>query len=193
MFSFILVEKYAHWSREWNHFKFCFLNTDHVMLSGEFFICLCGINAYISMCWEWKFKETIPWSIVRWSVSGKQNVQAKEVYCTAIAPTLGCRVSWGPFVESPESFRVRFAWQFSLCLQNEGISRHETLQLFLLLFPLQQMKRPALQNWQVGVLWMAFWARKFFGLSRNGPLVRCDFIVSRKTFNRNMMEIDRVG
>jgi len=31
MFSFILVENYAHWSRE-----FCFLNTDHVMLLGEF-------------------------------------------------------------------------------------------------------------------------------------------------------------
>ena len=35
--SFILIEKYAHWSREWKHFKFSFLNMDHVMVSGEFY------------------------------------------------------------------------------------------------------------------------------------------------------------
>ena len=43
-------------------------------------------------------------------------------------------------------------------LQNERVSRHETLQLFL--FPLQQMRRPALQNKQVVILRMAFRARK---------------------------------
>ena len=48
-------------------------------------------------------------------------------------------------------------------LQNEGVSRHETLQLFLFLSPLQHMKRPALQNKQAGVLRMAFRARKAFG------------------------------
>ena len=35
------------------------------------------------------------------------------------------------------------------------------MQLFL--FPLQHMKRPALQNTQVGVLRMAFRARKVYG------------------------------
>ena len=40
---------------------------------------------------------------------------------------------------------------------------HETLQLFLFLFPLQHMKRLALQNKQVGVLRMAFRARKVIG------------------------------
>ena len=50
--------------------------------------------------------------------------------------------------------------QFSLYLQNEGVSRHKTLQLLLFLFPLQHMKRPALHNKQVGVLRMAFRARK---------------------------------
>ena len=42
---------------------------------------------------------------------------------------------------------------FSLYLQNEGVSRHETI---LFLFPLQHMKRPALQDSRVGVLRMAF-------------------------------------
>ena len=37
------------------------------------------------------------------------------------------------------------------------------MQLFLFLFPLQHMKRPALHNKQVGVLRMAFRARKVFG------------------------------
>ena len=41
--------------------------------------------------------------------------------------------------------------------------RHETLQLYLFLFPLQHMKRPALQNKQVVVLRMAFRARKVLG------------------------------
>ena len=48
-------------------------------------------------------------------------------------------------------------------LQNEGVLRHETLQLFLFLFPLRHMKRPALQNKQAGVLRMTFRARKDFG------------------------------
>ena len=66
----------------------------------------------------------------------------------------------GLFLESPETFR---ATQFSLYLQNEGVSRHETLQLFLFLFPLQHMRRPALQYKQAGVLRMAFRVRKAFG------------------------------
>ena len=69
-------------------------------------------------------------------------------------------------------FRVT---QFSLYLQNEGVSRHETLQLFLFLSPLQHMKRPALQNKQVVVLRMAFRARKVIGTFEKrapGPVVR---------------------
>jgi len=50
-----------------------------------------------------------------------------------------------------------------LYLQNEGVSRHETLQLSLLLFSLQHIKRPALQNKQVVVLRVAFRARKVIG------------------------------
>ena len=55
-------------------------------------------------------------------------------------------------------------------LQNEGVSRHETLQLFLFLFPLQHIKRPALQNKQVVLLRMAFRARKVLGtFEKQGP------------------------
>ena len=47
------------------------------------------------------------------------------------------------------------------------------MQLFLFLFPLQLMKRPALQNKQVGVLRMAFRARKVFGtFEKRAPEVR---------------------
>ena len=44
------------------------------------------------------------------------------------------------------------------------------MKLFLFLFPLQHIKRPALQNKQFVVLRMAFGPEKFSGLSRNGPL-----------------------
>ena len=68
--------------------------------------------------------------------------------------------SWGPFLESPETFRVT---QFSLYLKNEGVLCHETLRYFNCLFPLQHMERPALWNKRVGVLRIAFRARKVFG------------------------------
>ena len=48
-------------------------------------------------------------------------------------------------------------------LQNEGVSRHETLKLFSFLFTLQHMKIPDLQNKRVGLLRTAFRARKVFG------------------------------
>ena len=59
----------------------------------------------------------------------------------------------GPVSRKSRNFSGVFrVTQFSLYLHNEGVSRHETLQLFLFLFHLQHMKRPALQNKQV-VLW----------------------------------------
>ena len=74
----------------------------------------------------------------------------------------------GPVSRKSRNFSGVFrVTQFSLYLQNEGVSRHETLQLFLFLFPLQHMKRPALQNKQVVVLRLAFRARNVSGLSRN--------------------------
>ena len=68
------------------------------------------------------------------------------------------------FSKVPKLFgRISGDIKFSMYLQNEGVLRHETLQLFLFLFPLRHMKRPALQNKQAGVLRMAFRARKDFG------------------------------
>ena len=63
-------------------------------------------------------------------------------------------------------------------LQNEGALRHETLQLFLFLFPLRHLKRPALQNKQAGVLQMAFRARKAFGtFEKRAPVPKIKFCV----------------
>ena len=71
---------------------------------------------------------------------------------------------WDPFLESPENFSGEFrVTHFSLYLQNKDVSRHETLQLFLIVFPLQHIKTPALQNKRVAVLEMAFRARKVLG------------------------------
>ena len=51
------------------------------------------------------------------------------------------------FSEVPKLFG-RISGDIILYLQNEGVSKHENLQLllFLFLFPLQHMKRPASQN-----------------------------------------------
>ena len=80
----------------------------------------------------------------------------------------------GPVSRKPRNFSGVFrVTQFSLYLQNEGVSRHETLQLFLFLFPLQQVKRSALQNKQVVILRMAYRARKVLGtFEKRAPGVR---------------------
>ena len=46
------------------------------------------------------------------------------------------QVTWGPFVENPETFRAHLGWPNSpLHFQNEGASRLETLQLFFIFIP----------------------------------------------------------
>ena len=80
------------------------------------------------------------------------------------APGILLLTDQGPVSRKSRNFSGVFrVTQFSLYLQNEGVSRHETLQLFLFLFPLQHMKRQALQNKQVIVLRLAFRARKVLG------------------------------
>ena len=77
-------------------------------------------------------------------------------------------------------FRVT---QFSLYLQNEGVSRHETLQLFLFLTPLQHTRRPALQNKQAGVLRMAFRARKAFGtFEKRAPAISISLLTTMASY-----------
>ena len=72
------------------------------------------------------------------------------------------RKFFGTF-EKSRNFSGVFRVTLSLYLQNERVLRHETLPLFLFLFPLQHVKRSALQNKQVVILRMAFRARKVFG------------------------------
>ena len=60
------------------------------------------------------------------------------------------------------------ATSFSLYLQNEDVSRHETLPLFSFSFPLQLMKRAASPNKRVGVYEWLYGPEKNSGLSRNG-------------------------
>ena len=80
----------------------------------------------------------------------------------------------GPVSRKSRNFSGAFrVTQFFLYLQNGGVSRHETLQLFLFLFTLQRMKRSALQNKQVVLLRMAFRARKVLGaFEKRAPGVR---------------------
>ena len=50
----------------------------------------------------------------------------------------------------------------------------QTLQLFQFLFPLEHMERPPLQNKRVGVLRIAFQARKSFGtFEKRAPGLSC--------------------
>ena len=62
---------------------FCFPISDHVMHSWEFAFCFCHNYAYICTCIRRHLKETILSSSITWSEIGKQNIQAKEVYCNA--------------------------------------------------------------------------------------------------------------
>ena len=72
--------------------------------------------------------------------------------------------TWGLFLESPETFRAYFGCHNSLCIFKTKASRGTKLcSYFDFLFPLQRIKRPALQNKQVVVLRTAFRARKVFG------------------------------
>mgnify|MGYP006964530288 CR=1 FL=1 len=50
-------------------------------------------------------------------------------------------LAWGPFLESPETLQAHFGWHISICIfKAKGDSRHETLQLFYFIFPLQHEK-----------------------------------------------------
>ena len=69
----------------------------------------------------------------------------------------------GPVYQKSRNFSGSLRVKILLYLHYEGVSRHETLQWFSFLFPLQQMKRAALQNKRVGVLRMAFRVQKGFG------------------------------
>ena len=64
--------------------------------------------------------------------------------------------TWGPFLESPETFRVT---KVSLYLQQEHVSCFETLQLFFLYFYLKHIKRAGFHSKRIIVLRITFRAR----------------------------------
>ena len=55
------------------------------MRSWEFSFCFFISYAYICTCIRRHLKETIPSSSITWSEMGKQNIQAKEVYCAQLS------------------------------------------------------------------------------------------------------------
>ena len=75
--------------------------------------------------------------------------------------------SRGLFLESPGTLRLHLGWHNSFCIFKRKAFRGT--KLFLFLFPLQHMKRPALSR-SVFYEWL-FGPERFSGLSRNGPLV----------------------
>ena len=191
MFPFIVVEKCAYWSGEWKHFKFCFLNTHHVMLSGELSFVFAELMRTSARAENEISKKLFPGVSLRGLYREDKMYKLKRSIALPSLQPLAVGSAGARFSKVPKVFG-HVLGDNSLCLFKPKASR-DTLQLSLFWFPLQHMRRTALQNKQVGVLRMASRARKFFGLSRSGPLVRCDCIVSRKTFNRNMIEIERVS
>ena len=134
--SFILVEKYAHWSREWKHFKFSFLNTDHVMVSGEFYFVFAELMLTSARAENESAKKLFPGVSSRGLYRENKMYKLKRSIALLSLQTLAIGSAGARFSKVPKVFgRVL----------GEN-SRHETLQLFLFLFPLQHMKRPALQN-----------------------------------------------
>ena len=58
----------------------------------------------------------------------------------------------GLFLKIPKLFGCISGDIILFVSSNEGVSRHEALQLFQFLFPVQHINGPALQKKQVGVL-----------------------------------------
>ena len=134
--SFILVEKYAHWSREWKHFKFSFLNTDHVMVSGEFYFVFAELMLTSARAENESAKKLFPGVSSRGLYRENKMYKLKRSIALLSLQTLAIGSAGARFSKVPKVFgRVL----------GEN-SRNETLQLIFFLFLLQQMKRPALQN-----------------------------------------------
>jgi len=67
---------------------------------------------------------------------------------------------WSLFLKSPERFQVPFGWQILFLSVKQSCLEGQNFEVVLIFFPLQHMKRLALQNKWVGVLQMAFQAWK---------------------------------
>ena len=73
-------------------------------------------------------------------------------------PWFGINVSsfkgktWGPFLESSETFRALFGGHNSLCVFKTKASRGAKFCSYLISIPFTTQKRPALLNKRIGVL-----------------------------------------
>ena len=77
---------------------------------------------------------------------------------------------WGPFLESPETFRAHFGWHNSLCIFKAKASRDTNLCSYFNFYSLHNIWKDQLYGIRGSQLyeWL-FGPKKFSGLSRNGP------------------------
>ena len=81
-------------------------------------------------------------------------------------------VIWGPFLESPETFRAHFGWHNSLCIFKTMASRGTKLCSYFNFYSLYNIWKDQLCRISGSEFneWL-FGPEKFSGLSRNGPLI----------------------
>ena len=80
---------------------------------------------------------------------------------------------WGPFLESPETFRAHFGWHSSLCIFKAKKSRSTKLCTYFNFYFLYNIWKDQLYRMSGSQLYEWFFGpEKSSGLSRNGPLAR---------------------
>ena len=79
--------------------------------------------------------------------------------------------SWGPFLESPETFREHFGWHNSLCIFKTKATRGTKLSSNFSFYSFYNILKDQLDKISGSEFdeWL-FGPEKFSGLSRNGPL-----------------------
>ena len=80
--------------------------------------------------------------------------------------------AWGPFLESPETFRAHFGWHNSLCIFKTKASRGTKLCSHFNFYSLHNIRKDQLHRISKSEFYEWLFApEKFSGLSRNGPQV----------------------
>jgi len=80
--------------------------------------------------------------------------------------------AWGPFLESPETFRALFGWHNSLCILKTKASRGTELCIYYKIYSFYNVWKDQLYRISGSDFykWL-FGPEKFLGLLKNGPLV----------------------
>ena len=92
------------------------------------------------------------------------------VTSTTIQPASNHLQSWGPFLESPETFRAHFGWHNSLCIFKTIASRGMKLGSYFNFYSLYNISKDQPNTISVSRCYEWFFGSdKFSGLSRNGP------------------------